>query len=93
MKHNRAYNGHDWTIIKIKLSLAIKPLTMAARPQSDTRIRQVAFWKKHQSILQNCADLSQTCGMKILVCVCCSISSFQTTQQENTLQQSTHTPI
>jgi len=39
---------------------------MAVR-QSEARIRQIAFWKKHQSILQNCADLSKMCDMKILV--------------------------
>jgi hypothetical protein len=39
---------------------------MAARP-SDARISQIAFWKKHQSILQNCADLTQMCNVKILV--------------------------
>jgi hypothetical protein len=36
--------------------------------QNEARIRTIAFWKKHQSILQNCADLSQLCDMKILVC-------------------------
>ena len=34
---------------------------------TELRVRRVAFWKKHQTILQNCADLSNLCGMKILV--------------------------
>jgi hypothetical protein len=35
--------------------------------QSEARLRQVNFWKKHQIILQHCADLSNTCNTKILV--------------------------
>jgi hypothetical protein len=31
--------------------------------------RRVMFWKKHQTILQSCADLSNKCGAKVLVIV------------------------
>ena len=33
-------------------------------------MRQAAVWKRHQTILQNCADLSDICGVKILVDCC-----------------------
>ena len=29
--------------------------------------RQTAFWKKHQSLLQNCADLTLRGGARVLV--------------------------
>lgn len=45
----------------------------SSRP-SETRMRQAAVWKRHQTILQNCADLSDICGVKILV-DCCRIFS------------------
>ena len=40
---------------------------MSSVSPTESRVRKVAFWKKHQTILQNCADLSNLCGMKILV--------------------------
>jgi len=43
-------------------------MSSSASP-ADSRVRKVAFWKKHQTILQNCADLSNLCGMKILVSI------------------------
>jgi hypothetical protein len=33
----------------------------------DFRVKQVAFWKKHQTMLQMCADLTSRCGAKVLV--------------------------
>jgi len=33
----------------------------------DFRSRQVSFWKKHQTMLQMCADLTEKCGAKVLV--------------------------
>ena len=47
-------------------------MTSCAQRQStgggnEARTRQVSFWKKHQMILQNCADLSNMCNVKILV--------------------------
>ena len=38
-------------------------------PHSDQKQRQIAFWKRHQSILKSCAELSTKCGAKILVSV------------------------
>ena len=35
---------------------------------SEHHQKQVSFWKKHQTILKKCADLSTECGVKILVC-------------------------
>ena len=43
------------------------PLSNLSNKQSNARVRQVNFWKKHQTILQHCADLSDTCNVKILV--------------------------
>ena len=34
----------------------------------DFRAKQVSFWKKHQTMLQICADLTERCGAKVLVC-------------------------
>jgi hypothetical protein len=31
------------------------------------RMKQVAFWKKHQTMLQICTDLTDRCGAKVLV--------------------------
>jgi hypothetical protein len=28
---------------------------------------QASFWKKHQALLQKCADLTDQCGVKVLV--------------------------
>ena len=36
----------------------------------DPKQRQIAFWKKHQSIMKSCADLSTKCGVKVLVRLC-----------------------
>ena len=33
----------------------------------DFRAKQVSFWKKHQTMLQICADLTDRCGAKVLV--------------------------
>jgi hypothetical protein len=33
----------------------------------DFRAKQVSFWKKHQTMLQICADLTERCGAKVLV--------------------------
>jgi hypothetical protein len=34
---------------------------------SEARAKQVLFWKKHQTMLQMCADLTKRCGAKVLV--------------------------
>ena len=39
---------------------------------SEQHQKQIVFWKKHQALLQNCADLSSKCGAKILVNWCFS---------------------
>jgi hypothetical protein len=46
-----------------------KPVQMSSMHQSsgEFRSRQVSFWKKHATMLQTCADLSEKCGAKVLV--------------------------
>lgn len=34
---------------------------------ASNHAKQIAFWKKHQTLLQNCADLSNRSGVKVLV--------------------------
>lgn len=41
---------------------------MQATPTAgEFRNKQVAFWKKHQTMLQMCSDLTNRCGAKVLV--------------------------
>ena len=52
-----------------------RPMQAAAAAAAATvtenhyRTRQVGFWKRHQILLQMCADLSNRCGAKVLVSV------------------------
>ena len=40
------------------------------------RSRQVSFWKKHQTMVQLCADLTTRCGAKVLVSIIIRLSMF-----------------
>ena len=44
----------------------------------DFRCRQVAFWKKHQTMLQMCSDLTKKCGARVLVSrdCCCTVCAL-----------------
>jgi len=42
---------------------------MHATTAGEFRNKQVAFWKKHQTMLQMCSDLTNRCGAKVLVSV------------------------
>lgn len=33
----------------------------------ETHAKQIIFWKKHQTLLKICADLSAKCGVQVLV--------------------------
>ena len=43
----------------------------AAAAADNYRGRQVSFWKKHQTMVQLCADLTNRCGAKVLVSRVC----------------------
>jgi hypothetical protein len=38
-------------------------------PVSAIKLKQIAYWKKHQCILKLCKELTQMCGSRILVCI------------------------
>jgi len=46
---------------------------------TDHKKRQIVFWKKHQTLLKLCSDLSISCGVKILVHLIFFQPLFQTT--------------
>lgn len=34
---------------------------------SEHHVKQIAFWKKHQTILKKCAEISKQCDAQVLV--------------------------
>ena len=63
--------------ITVVVTTQIKPTQapMTSTKPNGAHVRKIAFWKKHQSILQSCADLSKMCDMKILVCTIIAFTS------------------